>query len=164
MPDSEPVTDAPPSGPPEPGGAVTRREFFRSATLAGGALMPTGLPVWNALARQMRLFVPVRICGVEELEPGSSLPFAYPRKEDDCLLVRTADGKFHAFSRRCTHLGCLVDWDRDKARLQCPCHGGAYDIASGEVVDGPPPNPLPEVLLKVQDGAIWAVGMRRGTP
>jgi Rieske Fe-S protein len=33
-----------------------------------------------------------------------------------------------------------------------------FDPATGEVVAGPPPRPLPKVLLREDGGQIWAVG------
>ncbi|HAM49324.1 MAG TPA: cytochrome B6 [Nitrospiraceae bacterium] len=54
-----------------------------------------------------------------------------------------------AFSRVCTHLGCLVEYEKDKNRLLCPCHAGVYDL-EGNVVSGPPPQPLPKLPLRVE--------------
>jgi len=54
-----------------------------------------------------------------------------------------------AFSRVCTHLGCLVDYDRDKNRMICPCHAAIYDL-EGNVLSGPPPKPLPKLPLRVE--------------
>jgi cytochrome b6-f complex iron-sulfur subunit len=58
-----------------------------------------------------------------------------------------------AFSRICTHLGCLVDFDRTEGRLICPCHGGTFDF-EGNVLSGPPPKPLPELPLRVEGDSI----------
>ena len=58
----------------------------------------------------------------------------------------------------CTHLGCLVTWQRPSERFVCPCHGGQYDT-TGKVVAGPPPAPLNRLPLKIEDGKVF-VGMR----
>ena len=34
--------------------------------------------------------------------------------------------------------------------------------ADGSVLHGPPPRPLPRILLEIRDGAIYAVGVARG--
>ena len=56
------------------------------------------------------------------------------------VVLRTLDG-VTAFSRRCTDLGCLVSWSREREQFLCPCHQGVFDRA-GRNVAGPPPRPL----------------------
>lgn len=54
-----------------------------------------------------------------------------------------------ALSKVCTHLGCLVEYNKEKGQLVCPCHAGVYNL-EGHVVSGPPPKPLPTLPLKVE--------------
>src|SRR5512143_3155194 len=65
------------------------------------------------------------------------------------VLINRPDQGYVALSRVCTHLGCLVDYQKDKKRLLCPCHGGTYDL-SGNVISGPPPKPLQQFPLKIE--------------
>ncbi len=60
---------------------------------------------------------------------------------DPVILVRAADDKFLAFSATCTHLDCIVGFQKEQNRLWCNCHGGAYDL-TGRNIAGPPPRPL----------------------
>lgn len=53
-----------------------------------------------------------------------------------------------ALSAICTHLGCQVEWKRDKNAFVCPCHEGTYAM-DGTVLSGPPPAPLRELPLTV---------------
>lgn len=57
------------------------------------------------------------------------------------ILVRAADEKFYAFAATCTHLDCIVGYQKEQNRMWCNCHGGAYDM-TGRNVAGPPPRPL----------------------
>jgi cytochrome b6-f complex iron-sulfur subunit len=69
------------------------------------------------------------------------------------VVINRPDKGYIALSRVCTHLGCLVDYQKDKKKLLCPCHAGVYDL-SGNVVSGPPPKPLPKFPLRVEGDSI----------
>lgn len=60
---------------------------------------------------------------------------------DPVILVRVSEGEFRAFSATCTHLDCIVEYQNNKQRIWCNCHGGEYDL-NGRNVAGPPPRPL----------------------
>lgn len=73
------------------------------------------------------------------------------------LVIRGQDGRFHAFSARCTHLGCTVQYQPGQKRIYCACHGGVYDPATGKNISGPPPRPLPSLNVEVVNGSIFVV-------
>lgn len=58
------------------------------------------------------------------------------------ILIRAGDGDFRAFAATCTHLDCIVEYQKDRRRIWCNCHSGEYDL-NGRNVAGPPPRPLP---------------------
>lgn len=68
------------------------------------------------------------------------------------LVLRTAQGDFRAFAATCTHLDCIVEYQKDKKRIWCNCHNGEYDL-QGQVVAGPPPRPLARYEVNVLGGA-----------
>jgi cytochrome b6-f complex iron-sulfur subunit len=69
------------------------------------------------------------------------------------IIIHTSDKGYIALSRVCTHLGCLVNYDKQRQIFICPCHAGMYDL-EGNVISGPPPQPLPRYAVRVADGDI----------
>ncbi len=69
------------------------------------------------------------------------------------IIIHTKDKGYIALSRVCTHLGCLVNYDKARQIFICPCHGGTFDL-EGNVISGPPPRPLPRYTVKVADSDI----------
>lgn len=141
---------------------VTRREFFKFMTLASGglALGSAALAGWAAIPRGAIKFERAKISGVADVPVGGFLAFTYPRETDPCILLQPEQGKFVAYSRRCTHLSCPVEYQADHQRLYCPCHNGAFSLEDGHVLQGPPPRALPRIELEVSNGEIFATGVR----
>jgi Rieske Fe-S protein len=145
---------------------VTRREFCNFLGLTSAALFfgAAGFAGKAALdARETPQFPTSKIEGAKMLVPGSSLNFQYPTTKDSAILIRTLDGELHAFGQKCTHLSCPVYFERAHQRLECPCHDGAFDAKTGNVLYGPPPRALDPITLEVlPDGEVWAVGREAG--
>ena len=66
------------------------------------------------------------------------------------FLVRAGDA-VRALDSTCTHLGCRTRVNAEAGVIECPCHGGVYDL-QGQVVSGPPPHPLAELPTRI-DGS-----------
>ncbi len=58
-----------------------------------------------------------------------------------------------ALDSTCTHLGCRTRYNPESQLIECPCHGGVYDV-NGQVVSGPPPAPLRTMTTRVDDGKV----------
>jgi Rieske Fe-S protein len=137
---------------------VTRRDYLRIlVTISGGLLAGAAAVGVGIFRRHGTGTAPARRIAAE-LPPGQAVAFRYPGADDRALAVRLPDGRLVGYSAVCTHLACAVLWRREHGELQCPCHNGVFDPATGEVVAGPPPRPLPRVLLREDGQGIWAVG------
>lgn len=105
-----------------------------------------------------------------------------------CVLVRlerptahsltVGEAHFIAFSRVCTHLGCLVNhlpnpeavaltynYRPDHPVLGCPCHFSVFDpVREGESVIGRALAPLPRVRLEARGDDLFATGIEAPPP
>ena len=144
---------------------VERRDFVKFLTLTSFAFVVGQL--WIAGKSWVRLRTPPpgsqRIASRNELAVGQSLVFDYPAQHDSCLLVRVAQDEFVAFGQKCTHLSCAVIPRPDEGVFHCPCHEGIFDLRSGRVLAGPPPRPLPRIVLEFRGDDIYATGVEART-
>ncbi len=74
---------------------------------------------------------------------------------DAHYLIVKEDGNLedYAINAVCTHLGCVVPWNRAALKYICPCHGSQYD-ATGKVVRGPAPLSLALAHASVEDDVV----------
>jgi cytochrome b6-f complex iron-sulfur subunit len=69
------------------------------------------------------------------------------------IVINRPEKGFIAFVRTCTHLGCLVEFNKSTQKIVCPCHAGTYDL-DGAVESGPPPRPLTAIPIKIENDTI----------
>ena len=65
------------------------------------------------------------------------------------FVVRLGESKVLAVSAICTHLRCVLHWNRENGTLLCPCHDGSFD-KTGNVLSGPPKRPLPQYPTEIR--------------
>ena len=137
---------------------VTRREFVRFLVLASGGFAAgnVGIALWSSL-RSINEGEGRAIVALADVPEGTAHLFDYPTGADPAILVHLPGGELRAFSQKCTHLGCVVYFQPDTLELECPCHEGFFDAASGAVLSGPPQRPLGRIDVEVRDGTVWAL-------
>src|SRR5215204_2755510 len=140
---------------------TTRRGFCTDLMLTATGLVLAAPIVTKVVAAQDSLvaYPPRKIEGAETLVPRSSLYFNYPTRNDPAVLLRSSEGEYTAFSRKCSHAGCSVEFDDAHRCFKCPCHQGMFDARIGYVMSGPPQRPLDQIVLQMRAGGeVWAVG------
>jgi nitrite reductase/ring-hydroxylating ferredoxin subunit len=70
------------------------------------------------------------------------------------LVAQPTAGTVVAFSSVCPHQGCAVGVA--KTDFECPCHGSAFALATGDVTHGPAQTGLTVVAVKVDGDQIVA--------
>ena len=142
---------------------VSRRQFTKFLTLASLGMFVGNLWI---LARsyfaQSAIFPRSTVAEAGEIPVGGVKLFAYPTFADRCILVRSGENEYNAFSQKCTHLSCAVYYEQDKNRLACPCYHGYFSAKDGSVLQGPPPRPLPRIVLEKQGHSLVATGVEVG--
>jgi len=81
-----------------------------------------------------------------EIPTGTAKEIVF--NETPLVVINRRGSGFIALSRVCTHLGCLVGYDKFNNKLVCPCHAGEFDL-EGRVLSGPATKPLLRYPLKV---------------
>lgn len=90
-------------------------------------------------------FVPVT--KVSEMEEVEVKQFDV---DGQLISIAVVGDEYYAFDDTCTHEHCsLADGDLSGTTIICACHDGEYDITTGEVLDGPPPEPILTYPVKV---------------
>ena len=96
----------------------------------------------------------VRLCALEELADGEARRFDLGERV--LAVVRLGDD-VHAIGDRCSHADVSLsggDVDPDDCTLECPKHGSAFDLRTGEPRSLPAVRPVPVYEVVVDDGDV----------
>ena len=94
----------------------------------------------------------------DEILPGRGKVIAFGSKP---VIVLNGDQGVKAFSAVCTHLGCIVGYDaRLSPDIVSPCHNGHFSATNGTVLAGPPPSPLAEYAVAVEQEQVFVMGLK----
>jgi Rieske Fe-S protein len=143
---------------------VLRRQFMKFLTLVSFGMLTGNAWIWlrSLWGRPEKQFPELTIGAASDIPVGGVRLFHYPGPRDPCILVRSAQDKFVAYSQKCTHLSCAVYYSAANRRLECPCHEGYFSIDDGRVLQGPPPRPLPRIAIAERSGTLVAIGVVSG--
>ena len=132
----------------------SRRKFL-GVCLAGAtvaAVAAAGYPVIRYLApRSGKVGTDKLVFAVNDIPDGEAKFFEY--EGSSAVIVKTNAGALLALSAVCTHMGCIVQWEKAKQDFLCPCHAGHYS-PEGVVLSGPPPKQLAKIPFAVVSGKI----------
>jgi len=135
-----------------------RRDFLKLAAGIWGALC--ALPVAGMVLQYLTPVAtknasqgPILVGKATDFAEGSVKIVRLGR--DPVLLIHTSTGQFRALSARCTHLGCVVQYQADPVpHFGCNCHGSQFDF-NGNNIAGPAPRPLPPYRVMLEGSSIY---------
>ena len=102
----------------------------------------------------MILYCELRLlCEASDVQPGTAKRIVVGRL---VLAAFNLDGEFYVTDDTCTHgFASLSEGIIDGDIVECPWHGGTFDIRSGAPRDPPCTVPLNTYRAVVKDGAVW---------
>ena len=129
---------------------TSRRQLIQLGLLAIGV-------AWAGSFVQSKVFPQATIQEAEPVAfPLSELPVGGVKSITyggvPTVVIRSPEST-RAFSLVCTHLGCIVEWKDASKEFYCACHDGRFD-QFGEVISGPPPVPLEQFPVSVEDETV----------
>jgi nitrite reductase/ring-hydroxylating ferredoxin subunit len=102
-----------------------------------------------------KVFHPVARVG--DIAPGE---LKYVEAGGKAICLANVNGEILAVDNACTHeRASLSEGTLEGTRLQCPVHGGVFDVFSGEPLRYPAVQPVKTYSVRVEDGVIL-VGIR----
>ncbi|CCA92438.1 non-heme iron oxygenase ferredoxin subunit [Novosphingobium sp. PP1Y] len=93
----------------------------------------------------------LRLCQVADVKDGE--PVAVYQEQMPALAVYNVDGDVFVTDNLCTHGNAmLTDGYQDGGLIECPFHGGSFDIATGAAKAFPCQIPLRTYSVTIEDG------------
>lgn len=94
----------------------------------------------------------VEVGAAADLEEGEMARFDLAGNP---VAVANVGGILYAFDDICSHRGCsLSEGELDDTSVICPCHGGGFDVTTGEVIQGPPTSPIRVYEARVEGDSL----------
>lgn len=89
-----------------------------------------------------------KVATVDEVPPGE---MKLVEVDGQDVVLTNVGGAFYAFDAQCTHQGGpLADGFLVNDVVECPWHGGQFNVKTGEVVGPPPARPIPTYSVQVE--------------
>jgi thiosulfate dehydrogenase (quinone) large subunit len=123
---------------------LDRRGFLRGSLAAG-------LVAAIALIAKRTAGTPTAKAGgsipLDEIDIGGAATFE--SSQGPAIAIRTGKQEVIAYSAKCTHEGCLVNYEGDRNLLVCPCHGATFDPNKQGAPTAPASRPLKEIAVRI---------------
>jgi Rieske Fe-S protein len=138
------------------GSCCSRRTVLVSAGLVGGAVALTACGAAEDIASDAASSAGAAASSaLREAISKATVPVGGGKvlADQKVVITQPTEGDFQAFTAVCTHQGCVVSSVSD-GTINCACHGSKFDIATGEVKQGPATKALPRKTVSVTGDGI----------
>ena len=137
---------------------MQRRDFLRHAlglwaTLCALPVVATVLQFITPRSLVTGAKETLRVGSTADVERGGLKIVRFDK--EPVVLIHDSNGQFKAFSARCTHLGCVIQFQTEGgAYFGCNCHGSEFDM-NGRNIAGPAPRPLRPFRVSIEGTSIF---------
>jgi Rieske Fe-S protein len=129
------------------GGAIVSVVYAVAPALKGGA---EGQGAWSEVTGvALDLATPAK----QTVAIVSDAGWAKTHATQAIFVDRDGAGQLRAFSARCPHEGCQVEWNAGGNQFVCPCHSSKW-TRDGERVSGPTKRGLDPLDVRAADGKV----------
>lgn len=96
----------------------------------------------------------IRMCNADAVKPGEMLAIEVAGVPPVALY--NVNGEYFATSNVCTHaVATLTDGYLEGDQIECPMHGGMFDVRTGAPTHFPCVEPLATYAVEVRDGTVF---------
>ncbi len=96
-----------------------------------------------------------RIAKTTDLEDGQMKGYEV---DDHKILLRKIDGEYYAGVGKCPHYGASLDGGAmSRERIVCPWHHASFDVKTGELLEPPATDSLPQYEVKIDGDDVIVV-------
>jgi len=93
-----------------------------------------------------------KVAQTGEVPPGS---MKQVEVGGNLVALINVDGEFYAIGGECTHAGGLLsEGYLEGHKVECPLHGGIFNVRTGDAESPPPDENVPVYQVKVEGGDI----------
>jgi 3-phenylpropionate/trans-cinnamate dioxygenase ferredoxin subunit len=97
----------------------------------------------------------IRVCSVDDVKPGSAKRFDVGGHR--LAVVRIGDDGWYVIGDQCTHAEASIAegeiWP-EELEIECPKHGSAFSLTTGEPLTLPATQPVPVYTVRVDGGDV----------
>lgn len=96
----------------------------------------------------------ISVCPIDEI--SDDMGYRHELADGSAIAAFQVDGEFFAINDLCTHGNAsLADGFIHGFEIECPFHGGRFDIRSGDATGAPCSKPVAAYPTKVEDGQLF---------
>ncbi len=100
---------------------------------------------------------PIKVAAADDIpDGGATVVPATANGTGEDIAVFHCDGSFYALDDTCSHAQASLaeGWVED-SQVECPLHGAAFDLGTGEALCPPATRPVTTHKVEVRDGQVW---------